>query len=154
MCKQSSNFLFIAHFIDFTKLIKYTQSTVFWYSERILRKEHCGIGTDNIARPHITGGQQLPDAMKTNPRLDMSTLSDYYSDNEQPNNLDFNELAKIGKYREAITRLQRRCEYMSQNNERLVRRWVLKRAPGAYRHHSYYLAICSQVTLCETNYYP
>lgn len=62
--------------------------------------------------------------MKTNQRHDISTLSDYFSDNEQPNDLDFNEMAKIAKYRESITRLQRKCEFMSQNNERLVRRYV------------------------------
>lgn len=51
-----------------------------------------------------------------------TTLSDYYSDNEHPNGLDFKEVNKIAKYREAITKLQRRCESLSQNNERLVRR--------------------------------
>lgn len=55
-------------------------------------------------------------------RHELNTLSDYYSDNEQPNDLDFNEVSKIAKYREAITKLQRRCEFLSQNNERLVRR--------------------------------
>lgn len=55
-------------------------------------------------------------------RRDINTLSDYYSDNEQPNNLDFNEVSKIAKYREAIVELQRKCEFLSQNNERLVRR--------------------------------
>lgn len=55
-------------------------------------------------------------------RHDFSVLSDYYSDNEQPNDLDFNEVSKITKFREAITKLQRRCEFLSQNNERLVRR--------------------------------
>lgn len=50
------------------------------------------------------------------------TLSDYYSDNEHPNGLDFKDVNKISKYREAITKLQRRCESLSQNNERLVRR--------------------------------
>lgn len=49
------------------------------------------------------------------------TLSDY-SDNEHPNGLDFKDVNKIAKYREAITKLQRRCESLSQNNERLVRR--------------------------------
>lgn len=62
------------------------------------------------------------DTVKTNQKQDLNAFSDYYSDNEQPNDLDFNEMTKIAKYREAITRLQRRCEYMSQNNERLVRR--------------------------------
>lgn len=55
-------------------------------------------------------------------RQDFNTLSDYYSDNEQPNDLDFNEVNKLTKLREAITKMQRKCEYLSQNNERLVRR--------------------------------
>lgn len=56
-------------------------------------------------------------------RQEFSTLSDYYSDNDQPNGLDFNEVNNIAKYREAITKLQRKCEFLSQNNERLVRRY-------------------------------
>lgn len=55
-------------------------------------------------------------------RQDLSTLSDYFSDNEQPNDLDFNEVTKISKLRDAINKLQRKCEFLSQNNERLVRR--------------------------------
>ena len=53
---------------------------------------------------------------------ELNTLSDYYSDNEQPNDLDFNEMAQIAKYRECIAKLERKCEWMSQNNERMVRR--------------------------------
>lgn len=55
-------------------------------------------------------------------RQDFNTLSDYYSDNEQPNDLDFNEVNNLSKFRDAITKLQRKCEFLSQNNERLVRR--------------------------------
>lgn len=55
-------------------------------------------------------------------RPDFNTLSDYYSDNEQPNDLDFNEVTKMVKFRESIKKLQRKCEFLSQNNERLVRR--------------------------------
>lgn len=63
-------------------------------------------------------------ATQSDRRQEFSTLSDYYSDNEHPNGLDFKEVNKIAKYREAITKLQRRCECLSQNNERLVRRFV------------------------------
>lgn len=64
-------------------------------------------------------------ATQSDRRQEFSTLSDYYSDNEHPNGLDFKEVNKIAKYREAITKLQRRCECLSQNNERLVRRYEL-----------------------------
>lgn len=57
-----------------------------------------------------------------NSHHDFSTLSDYYSDNETPNDFDYSELTKMAKFREAITKLQRKCEFLSQNNERLVRR--------------------------------
>lgn len=63
-------------------------------------------------------------ATQSDRRPDYGTLSEYYSDNDQPNGLDFNETNKIAKYREAIAKLQRRCEFFSQNNERLVRRFV------------------------------
>lgn len=53
-------------------------------------------------------------------RLGIATLSDYYSDNEHPNGLDFKDVNKIARYHEAITKLQRRCEFLLQNNERLV----------------------------------
>lgn len=62
-------------------------------------------------------------ATQSDRRQEFSTLSDYYSDNEHPNGLDFKEVNKIAKYREAIAKLQRRCECFSQNNERLVRRY-------------------------------
>lgn len=55
-------------------------------------------------------------------RQEFSTLSDYYSDNDQPNDVATNEVNKINKYREAIAILKRKCEFLSQNNERLVRR--------------------------------
>lgn len=64
-------------------------------------------------------------ATQSDRRQEFSTLSDYYSDNEHPNGLDFKEVNKIAKYREAITKLQRRCECLSQNNERLVRRYIV-----------------------------
>lgn len=57
-----------------------------------------------------------------NSHHDFNTLSDYYSDNETPNNFDFSEISKMAKFREAINKLQRKCEFLSQNNERLVRR--------------------------------
>lgn len=55
-------------------------------------------------------------------RQDFNTLSDYYSDNEQPNDLDFNEVNRLTKLSDAIKKMQRKCEFLSQNNERLVRR--------------------------------
>lgn len=58
-------------------------------------------------------------------RQDFNTLSDYYSDNEQPNDLDFNEVNKLTKLSDAIKKMQRKCEFLSQNNERLVRRYIL-----------------------------
>lgn len=61
-------------------------------------------------------------ATQSDRRPELSTLSEYYSDNDQMNGLDSNEPDKIAKYREAIVKLQRRCEFFSQNNERLVRR--------------------------------
>lgn len=57
-----------------------------------------------------------------NSHNEFSTMSDYYSDNETPNDFDFGELSRMAKFREAVTRLQRKCEYLSQNNERLVKR--------------------------------
>lgn len=54
-------------------------------------------------------------------RRDSVTLSDYYSDNE-PNDLDFNEVTKIAQYREAKEIIQRKCEALSKENEKLVRR--------------------------------
>lgn len=63
-------------------------------------------------------------ATQSDRRQEFGTLSDYYSDNEQPNGLHFKDVNKTAKYREAITKLQRRCESLSQNNERLVRRFV------------------------------
>lgn len=54
-------------------------------------------------------------------RRDSVSLSDYYSDNE-PNDLDFNELAKISQYRQAIEIIKRKCEALSKDNEKLVRR--------------------------------
>lgn len=63
-------------------------------------------------------------AIQSDRRQEFSTLSDYYSDNEHPNGLHFKEVNTTAKYREAITKLQRRCESLSQNNERLVRRFV------------------------------
>lgn len=56
-------------------------------------------------------------------RPELSSFSDY-SDNEQSNGIHFREENIIGKYREAIIELQRKCEFLSQNNERLVRRFV------------------------------
>ena len=54
-------------------------------------------------------------------RRDSVSLSDYYSDNE-PNDLDFNEVAKIARYRQAIELIRRKCENLSKDNEKLVRR--------------------------------
>lgn len=54
-------------------------------------------------------------------RRDSISLSDYYSDNE-PNDMDYNELAKISQYRQACEMIMRRCEDLSKDNEKLVRR--------------------------------
>lgn len=54
-------------------------------------------------------------------RPEHGTYSDY-SDLEQSNELHLGKDNTINKYRETIARLQRKCEHLSQNNERLVRR--------------------------------
>lgn len=54
-------------------------------------------------------------------RRDSISLSDYYSDNE-PNDLAYIEVSKIAQYREATKIIQRKCEAISRDNERLVRR--------------------------------
>lgn len=53
-------------------------------------------------------------------RNDSFSLSDYYSDND--NGIDFQEVAKISQYRRAIQLIDRKCEALSRNNEKLVRR--------------------------------
>lgn len=55
-------------------------------------------------------------------RSDSFSLSDYYSDNENGNGIDFKEVAKISQYRRAIQLIDRKCEVLSRNNEKLVRR--------------------------------
>lgn len=60
-------------------------------------------------------------ATNTNRHQDSISVSDYYSDNE-PNDMDFNEMAKIAKYRQAIELILRKCESLSKDNEKLVRR--------------------------------
>lgn len=56
-------------------------------------------------------------------RDSVTQLSDYYSaDNEPNDDLDFNEVTKITQYREAIEIIQRKCEALSRDNEKLVRR--------------------------------
>lgn len=56
-------------------------------------------------------------------RPDHGTFSDD-SDLEQANELHL-RTDNTNKYRETIARLQRRCEHLSQNNERLVRRLAM-----------------------------
>lgn len=53
---------------------------------------------------------------------DSFSLSDYYSDNE--NGIDYQEVAKISQYRRAIQLIDRKCEALSRNNEKLVRRYM------------------------------
>lgn len=97
-------------------------------------------------------------ATQSDRRQEFSTLSDYYSDNEHPNGLDYKQVNKIAKYREAITKLQRRCECLSQNNERLVRRFVHQISSFSFfflKNGFNQLAAAKhcllQVTICEAN---
>lgn len=57
-------------------------------------------------------------------RRDSVSLSDYYSDNE-PNDMDFNEIAQILQYRHAIKITRKNCENLSKDNEKLVRRYPI-----------------------------
>ncbi len=58
-------------------------------------------------------------------RSDSFSMSDYYSDNENGNNgIDFKEVAKISQYRRAIQLIDRKCELISRNNEKLIRRYT------------------------------
>lgn len=56
-------------------------------------------------------------------RSDSFSLSDYYSDNDNGNGIDFKEAAKISQYRRAIQLIDRKCDVLSKNNEKLVRRY-------------------------------
>lgn len=58
-------------------------------------------------------------------RSDSFSLSDYYSDNDNGNGIDFKEAAKMSQYRRAIQLIDRKCEVLSKNNEKLVRRYDL-----------------------------
>ncbi|KAJ6645367.1 hypothetical protein Bhyg_00573 [Pseudolycoriella hygida] len=55
-------------------------------------------------------------------RSDSFSLSDYYSDNDNGNGVEYKEDAKIAQYRRAIQLIDRKCELLSRNNEKLVRR--------------------------------
>lgn len=76
----------------------------------------------------IAGGQHLHDQQLLQPpalppqaiRRDSISLSDYYSD--EPNDMDYNEVAKISQYRQACEMIVRRCEALTKDNEKLVRR--------------------------------
>ncbi|KAG4065624.1 hypothetical protein HA402_012614 [Bradysia odoriphaga] len=55
-------------------------------------------------------------------RNDSFSMSDYYSDNDNGNGIDYKEEAKISQYRRAIQLIDRKCELLSRNNEKLIRR--------------------------------
>lgn len=54
---------------------------------------------------------------------ELSTFLEY-SDNEKATNSNCGVKNKWSKYRKAIAKLQKKCEFLSQSNERLVRRFV------------------------------
>lgn len=56
-------------------------------------------------------------------RSDSFSLSDYYSDNDNGNGIDFKDAAKISQYRRAIQLIDQKCVALSRNNEKLVRRY-------------------------------
>lgn len=55
-------------------------------------------------------------------RSDSISMSDYYSDNDNGNGIHYKEVAKESQYRRAIQLIDRKCELLSQNNEKLIRR--------------------------------
>lgn len=55
-------------------------------------------------------------------RSDSISMSDYYSDNDNANGVHFKEVAKVSQYRRAIQLIDRKCELLSRNNEKLIRR--------------------------------
>lgn len=56
-------------------------------------------------------------------RSDSFSMSDY-SDHDNANGIDYKEEAKISQYRRAIQLIDRKCELLSRNNEKLIRRYT------------------------------